>query len=267
MRYSNLHTHTSFSDGLHTVEENILSAIEKNMVSLGISDHSYTSFDLRYCMRPVNIPAYIREVRRLQQKYADKIEIYLGLEYDGYTKLENRELYDYVIGDCHYIKIGNDYFSVDHKKEEQKEVMVKYFGDDSLAYAKAYYDTYVSRIKEIKPDVLGHFDLLTKYNQIDEHSDAYKKLATDALIACLETTPVIELNTGAICKKLRTEPYPVSMLLKETVNHGGKILLSSDSHDKANLTFHFDESVQLLKSIGCKSIVMLKGGRFEEVGL
>ena len=29
MKYSNLHTHTSFSDGLHTVEENILSAIEK----------------------------------------------------------------------------------------------------------------------------------------------------------------------------------------------------------------------------------------------
>lgn len=267
MRYSNLHTHTSFSDGLHTVEENILSAIEKNMISLGISDHSYTSFDLRYCMRIVNIPAYIREVRRLQEKYADRIQVYLGLEYDGYTKLDNREQYDYVIGDCHYLKIGNDYYSVDHKKEEQKETMDRYFGGDSLAYSKAYFDTYVSRIKAIKPDILGHFDLVTKYNQIDEFSDDYKKMATEALIACLETTPILEMNTGAIARKLRTEQFPGTALLKETVEHGGRILLASDSHDKANLTFYFDESVELLKTIGCKSIIILNNGKFEEVGI
>ena len=29
MRYSNLHTHSTFSDGKHTMEENVLSAIEK----------------------------------------------------------------------------------------------------------------------------------------------------------------------------------------------------------------------------------------------
>ena len=147
MRYSNLHTHTSFSDGLHTIEENIISAIEKNMVSIGISDHSYTDFDLRYCMRPVNIPAYIREVRRVQEKYKDQIEVYLGLEYDGYTKLENRELYDYMLGDCHYIKIGNEYFSVDHAKDEQWATIEKYFGGDAIAYSKAYFDTYVERTR------------------------------------------------------------------------------------------------------------------------
>ena len=71
MRYSNLHTHTTYSDGQHSIEENILSAINKNMVSLGFSDHSCTDFDLRYCMQPEKVAEYIAEVRRMQKKYEE----------------------------------------------------------------------------------------------------------------------------------------------------------------------------------------------------
>ncbi len=51
MRFSNLHTHTTFSDGVGTVRENIESAIAKNMLSLGFSDHSFTACDTSYCMK------------------------------------------------------------------------------------------------------------------------------------------------------------------------------------------------------------------------
>ena len=87
MRYSNLHAHTIFSDGKQTPEENILAAIDKNMISLGFSDHSFTAFDRRYCMRKVNIPEYIREIRRMKKKYEERIEIYLGMEYDGFSEI------------------------------------------------------------------------------------------------------------------------------------------------------------------------------------
>ena len=45
MRYVNLHNHSTFSDGRHTPEEIVLAAIEKNMLGIGFSDHSYTDFD------------------------------------------------------------------------------------------------------------------------------------------------------------------------------------------------------------------------------
>lgn len=67
MRYSTLHTHTIFSDGKHMPEDNVLSAIAKNMVSIGFSDHSYTDFKLDCCIKPVTTPAYIAEIRRLQK--------------------------------------------------------------------------------------------------------------------------------------------------------------------------------------------------------
>ena len=214
-----------------------------------------------------NIPAYIREVRRLQKKYEDQIEVYLGLEYDGYTKLENRELYDYVLGDCHYIKIGNEYFSVDHAKDEQWATIEKYFGGDAIAYSKAYFDTYVERTRINKPDILGHYDLSAKFGHVDETSPVYRNMATEALIAALEVTPIIELNTGAISRGIRAVPYPADYLLKEVLAHNGKVVLCSDSHDMKNLDAYFDESVELLKSLGFKSIVQLHKNKFEEVGI
>ena len=59
MRYSNFHTHTTYSDGKNSVRENIEAAIEKGMSALGFSDHSYTDFDLSYCIKKDDLPKYI----------------------------------------------------------------------------------------------------------------------------------------------------------------------------------------------------------------
>ncbi len=267
VRYSNFHTHSTFSDGANTVEELVLAAIELGFVSLGISDHSHTPFDLRYCMRPVVFPAYLREVRRVAEKYKDRIQVYTGLEWDGYSELENREEYDYLIGSTHYIKAGGRFHSVDHAKDEQWETIENYFSGDTMAYARTYYETYVACQKKNRPDIMGHFDVLIQHGQIDEENPEYRSMATEALIASLEVTPIIEVNNAAIAKKRRTQPFPHSFLLKEALAHGAKVMLSSDAHRAENLNFHFDESVQLLKSLGYNEVVVFKDHQFQEVGI
>ena len=84
MRFSNLHTHTTFSDGVGTVRQNIESAINKNMLSLGISDHSFTACDTSYCMKLSDYDRYFEEISSLKSEYKDKIPVYLGLEKDYY---------------------------------------------------------------------------------------------------------------------------------------------------------------------------------------
>lgn len=268
MRYSNLHNHSTFSDGKFTAEENILAAIEKNMISIGFSDHSYTEFDPdTFCMKKGRLPEYIAEITRLKEKYRDQIEVYLGMELDGFTTLEDRSPFDYIIGCCHYVRLSDGYTSVDHDRNWQKDAVEKYFDGDYIAYSKAYFDGYVESVLRDKPDILGHFDLTTKFSKVDEDSPAYRKMATEALLACLEVTPVIEMNTGAISRGYRKVPYPAPYLLQEIKKHGGKIVLGADSHHIDNLTYYFDESVELLKAHGFDSIVALKGGRFEEFGI
>ena len=267
MRYSDLHVHTTFSDGIHTPEEIVQEAIRRNFLSIGISDHSYTDFDLRYCIREEQLPDYHAEIRRLREKYAGQIEIYAGLEYDGYTELKDRHLYDYLIGDCHYVKTFDGYHSVDHAKDEQWAAIEAYFNADPLAYSKAYFDTYVERTRLHKPDILGHFDLSAKFGFVDETDPAYRRAATEAMLACLEVTPIVEMNTGAISRKVRTVPYPADFLLPEILAHGGKIVITSDAHRTENLAYYFDESVELLRAAGFRSIVMLHRGQFEEFGI
>lgn len=267
MRYSDLHTHTVFSDGKYTMEEMVRAAIDRGLVSIGISDHSYTDFDLRYCIRPENIPAYHAELRRLKEAYSGRIEICAGLEYDGYSDLPHRDLYDYVIGDCHYVKTWDGYHSVDHAKDEQLAAIKAYFGGDAIAYSRAYFDTYVERTRLHRPDVLGHFDLTAKFGFVSEDDPAYRRMATEALLAALEVTPIVELNTGAIARGIRTTPYPNPFLLREILLHGGRVTLCSDAHTTENLAFGFDDAAALLKEIGFRSIAVLRGGKFEDAGI
>ena len=267
MRYSDLHIHTVFSDGAHTMEEMVLAAIDKGFVSIGISDHSYTSFDLRYCIRPERFPAYHEELLRLKREYADRIEVYAGLEYDGWSELPDRDLYDYLIGDCHYIKIGDSYFSVDHAAAEQKAALDEWFGGDPLAYCRAYFETYVERTRIHRPDVLGHFDLPVKFGLVDEDDPAYRRMAADAMLACLEVTPIVELNTGAIARGLRKKPYPDFCLLREILRHGGRVVLGSDAHRRENLGFWFADALELLREVGFRSVAVLRHGVFEDAGM
>ena len=48
---SNLHTHSTFCDGVNTPEEIVKSAVERGFSSVGFSGHGYTDFDLCYCMK------------------------------------------------------------------------------------------------------------------------------------------------------------------------------------------------------------------------
>lgn len=267
MQHADLHVHTTFSDGVHTVEQIVAAAAARGMASIGISDHSYTDFDLRYCLRREAMDDYRREVRRVQAQYAGIIEVYLGLEYDGYSAPEDRTLYDYLIGDCHYIKTYDGYHSVDHARDEQWAAIETYFGGDSIAYSRAYFDTYVERTALHRPDILGHFDLSAKFGFVDETDPRYRAMATEALLACLEVTPLVELNTGAIARGVRETPYPADFLLPELRAHGGRIILNSDAHRAENLAFWFDKAVELLRAAGFRSVVQLRGGQFTEVGI
>lgn len=267
MCQSDLHVHTVFSDGINTMEEMVRAAMDRGFASIGISDHSYTPHDLRYCIREERLPAYHAELERLKAVYRDRIKVYTSLEWDSCTELHDRHFYDYLIGDCHYVKTRDGLRSVDHAKEEQRETIEMYFGGDGIAFAKAYFEMYTEGICRQKPDILGHFDLPVKFGLVDETDPVYRAAAAEALRACLEVTPIVELNTGAVARGVRKTPYPARFLLEEILRHGGKITLSSDAHRADMLGFGFAEARELLRAVGFDSMVTFRDGRFRECGL
>ncbi|MBO5726657.1 MAG: PHP domain-containing protein, partial [Clostridia bacterium] len=138
MMSTDLHTHTVYSDGKNTPEEMVLSAIEKGLKTIGISDHSYTSFDDSYCMKKETIDDYIKEITILKEKYRDKIEILCGIEQDLFSG-QTDERFDYSIGSVHYFKFGEEYIDVDDSVETLKSAAEKYFGGDIYSLLEEYY--------------------------------------------------------------------------------------------------------------------------------
>ena len=94
-------------------------------------------------------------------------------------------------------------------------------------------------------DIIGHFDLITKFieqdPQFDVHHPRYVKAWQGAADTLLKTGRPFEINTGAISRGYRTSPYPAGEIRDYIRAHGGKLILSSDSHQKETIAFRFED--------------------------
>ena len=237
-----LHMHSTFSDGKNTPEEMILAAIALGLDGVGLSEHSFTRMD--DCgVSAESAPAYQAEMARLKAKYAGKIEVLCGLEQDYYS--DDVPGFDYVIGSVHWLGMPDGHMlPVDWTPEKQREGVLKYFGGDWYAFAEAYFEQ-ESRVAEVtKCDIIGHFDLVAKYSETQPGQDLknprYVRAWQAAADQLLQTGKTFEINTGAIARKLRTEPYPSVDIIRYLKERGAKLVLSSDSHSRETIAFQFD---------------------------
>lgn len=260
---SNFHSHTSFCDGDNTAEEMVISAIEKGFISFGLSGHAYTDFDLSYCIKDTD--GYIRTVKELKEKYNNKIQLYLGTEEDAFCPVKNRGEYDYIIGSCHYFLVDRKHYPVDHSFDCFKRCL-ELFDGDILKMAENYYSNFCDYINLRKPDIIGHFDLVTKYDEMDGlrflNDKNYNIIAEKYIKEALKSDCLFEVNTGAISRKCRTTPYPDEKLLYVINKEGGRVIISSDTHSVDTLDCYFAETKKLLKEIGFQYVYTLYNNEF-----
>lgn len=266
----NFHTHTNFCDGKESAESMVLAAIEKGFTALGFSGHSYTYFDERYCMSKDGVKEYQKEIKRLKEVYTDKISIYCGIEQDFYSE-EPISDFEYAIGSVHYIKKDGQFLLVDETAEIMKADIQEQFGGDPYAYTKLYFETVGEVLKKTNADIIGHFDLLTKFNEdngiFNIADKRYLEYGFGAIEALIPYGKPFEINTGGIYRGFRKDAYPSLDFLKEIKRRGGNILLSSDSHDGNSLGFRFEEVVKLALEVGFTSTLVWTPQGFEEIGL
>lgn len=246
MTSRDLHVHTTFSDGKNTPEEVVLAAIKKGVKTLGFSDHSYTPFDTSYCMKEEQVSNYINEINALKEKYRDKIEILCGIEQDYFAGKPTHN-FDYVIGSVHYIKLGEEYIDVDDTAEKLQNAAKKYFGDDIYSLVEEYYRLVGEVLEVTNANIIGHFDLITKFCEkesiFDQNNPRYVAAWQKAVDKLLKHNKPFEINTGAISRGYRTTPYPAPQIIDYIKQNGGRFILSSDSHKADTVMFGFSEKL------------------------
>ena len=82
MKRFNHHTHSYFCDGSSVPEEYAEEAIRLGFDTLGFSSHAPVPFDNTFALKEERRPEYQKAIRELQKRYADRLEIYMGLEID-----------------------------------------------------------------------------------------------------------------------------------------------------------------------------------------
>ena len=243
MTLKDLHAHSTYCDGKNSPEEMIEAAIEKGLKTFGISAHNFTFFDTSYCMKQEDIPRYIAEMHYLRAKYFDRIHVLCGTEQDYYSD-EPTDGYDYVIGSVHYLHLGDEYIPVDWYAETLQKAAEKYCGGDIYALCEEYYRLAADVVNKTGCDIIGHFDLISKFNGkdplFDESHPRYVAAWQKAVDALLPAGVPFEINTGGIYRGYKDTPYPSPEIQAYIREHGGSFVLSSDAHCTDAISFGFE---------------------------
>lgn len=248
----NLHNHTDFSDGKNTAEEMVEQALSLGLAVIGFSDHSFVHFDSDYCMPYEKYNAYRAEIRRLKSKYADQIQIFLGIEQDIFSDYPAKNL-DYIIGSVHFVCDDNvsdsycadnsfpadsQFVGIDWGGEEGTQLILegaeRFFHGDVYSLIERYYEN-VSQVVDVTgADIIGHFDVLAKSNekfpffdpQHPRYQAAWQK-AADHLIA---KNKIFEINLAPIISGHLSQPYPAKEIQDYLRSRGAQFIYNGDCH-------------------------------------
>ncbi len=257
MKITNYHTHTTYCDGKNTPEEMVLAAIDAGMSEIGFSVHAPLPFRTDWAVKVERLNEYKSELASLRERYKEQIKIYIGIEQDYFSE-NSTEGFDYVIGSVHFIYKNGEYLALDISADEVKANIKKHYNGDALAYCEDYYKLVKDVYNKTKCQIIGHFDLITKFNEkmplIDTNAARYKKAAREALNELLSSPAIFEINTGAISRGYRTCPYPQEEIMDEIADSGKPFVINSDSHSVETIAFGIKEQMRTLSVCGYRYI-------------
>lgn len=258
-----IHTHSTMCDGKASLSVMAAAAFAAGVRFFGVSGHSHTPIPMdEGFVLSADLTAYRREALRLREKYRGRMEILLGIEQDSLADGEVPADFDYWIGSVHdlYDEETGKYYSIDHTPQMLARCCVEMFHGCFPALSRAYYAA-VAVMAERKPTVLGHIDLIAKFNETGEIFDGgdrrYREAALSALHAADPDKTLLEINTGAMPRGYRTTPYPAEFILREWNRMGGRIILTADAHTADAVVYGYETAAELARSAGFTSSVLL----------
>lgn len=202
------HTHTTFSHGKGSIEDNVKAAAAQGLSAIAITDHG--PGHLTYGVKRKDFVVMREEIDRLKPLYPD-VEIYLGIEANIVSvgnyldvKESEKDWFDFIIGGYHYgilhgYCVGN-WLDAHHlaPKSVGKSLLVK----NTDMTVKALYENDLKILTH--PGDKGRFDI--------------KEIAK----ACAETDTLMEISTWHA--HLTTEE------IKIAATEDVKFIISSDAH-------------------------------------
>lgn len=275
MNLTNYHSHCSFCDGRAPLEEFVKEAIRQGFYSYGVSSHAPLPFPTQWTMEWGQMEAYLDEFKNLRSKYADEIELYVGLEIDYLNEESNPSVarftelpLDYRIGSVHLLyDAAGEVVDIDCSPAVFKERVDRHFNGDVLRVVRMYFDRLFRMVELGGFDVLGHADKM-HYNASCYHPGLldepwYEALMKDYFSLVASRGYLVEINTKAY-DSLGTF-YPNSRYWELMKEYQIKVLVNSDAHYPERINAGRMEALRLLQAKGFATVAELHQGSWREV--
>ena len=248
---TNFHMHTTWCDGKDPPEAMVRAAVAKGFSAVGFSAHAMLPASEQGNLTPTTAPLYFAEIRSLAEKWRGQIEILCAVEADyipgvcipdrsSYTHLAP----DYIIGSIHNVVKDGRRCPVDHAPGLLAKGLAEIFSGDAEAFVRAYFAQEREMVADFDFDIVGHPDLVRKFNAkhpyFDETAPWYLdelRLTADAIAA---SGKIVEVNTGAISRGWLADAYPSPYFRQLLRERGVKFILSSDAHSADAIDCAFD---------------------------
>lgn len=244
---SDYHVHTYFSDDSECPMEEII----QRAILLGLDEIAFTEH-VDYGVKTdsnCNYENYFKELEEMKEKYRGKLSIKAGIEFGVQTHTiplfqKDYEAYpfDFIILSNH--QVDNTEFWNYHYQE----------GKSQKEFQMAYYEAIYEVVQKYKNySVLGHLDMIKRYDTYGEFPDSKIMDVVDKILRCvIAGGKGIEVNTSSFRYGLK-DLTPSREILKRYLQLGGRILtIGSDTHKAEHLGAHIGEVRGILRSLGFK---------------
>ena len=262
MIQADMHMHTWFSTDSEACPRDMADeAVRKGLKTICFTDH-FDKDDLEWGEEGIfDVDAYFVEMQKLQEEYAGKLNIRIGIELglrtylkDYYEELTKKYPFDFVIGSVH---------NVPYKKDAEGNILYtdpaaeKLFTDrtDKEAY-RLMMETTLENVRTSDCfQTLGHLDYVVRYGKSREKEYSYTDYADiidEILKLLIEKEKGLEVNSAGLKYGLPfAHPHPD--VLKRYRELGGEIItIGADAHKPEHIAYDFAKAVEILKSCGFK---------------
>ncbi|KAI9736360.1 MAG: histidinolphosphatase [Cirrosporium novae-zelandiae] len=264
----------------NTLEEMLLTAISRKMRVFALTEHMPR--DLPEDLYPEEVAVgvtpeslfrtfkeYYTEAIRLREKYRGTIEVLVGFEGDWIRKedgkgnsrviiegLLQKYEFDFFLGSIHHVHAVP--IDLDHTLYAKAQSLS---GGTEERLFEDYFDAQLDMLKALKPQVVGHFDLI-RLKSVDPNGSfkrwngVWKKIVRN-LEFVATYGGMLELNSASLRKGM-DEPYPKGEICETFVEKGGRFCFSDDSHAVEQVGLNYGKVVQFIEKFGIKEIYYLQ---------
>lgn len=239
---SDLHTHTVFSHGRGSIEDNVMAAITMGLSKIGISDHG--PGHIGFGVSRKKISKMKAEILRLRKKYTE-IEILLGIEANilapsGVLDIRQNEFeyFDFVCAGWHYGAFDG----------MTPAGIVRTLGNFASSNIIKPNDRQIRRNTDAIVRALESYDIMFLTHPGDSAPIDLPEVAE----ACGKTNTLMEINTH----HMSLSPEDIKMLINFT---NVRFIVNSDAHSPKRIG-DFSNAINLINETGLDTtrIVNLK---------